>query len=206
MMMRKQDRLFFSLGVVLALSELWKQWSMTYIVNNGNYDWWYFPFQLCSIPMYLCLLLPFINSEALRRTFYTFLMDFGLLGGIFAFFDTSGMHSSYFPLTLHSYFWHILLIFIGVMAGLNMHSPSRKDYRNCVLLYLGCSAVATVLNIFIAPLGTINMFFISPNYPMTQKVFWHIAKLFGNPAGIISYIAASVLGAGIFHLLWKKIS
>ena len=43
-------------GLILAVSEIYKQGFLYYIVNGGQYDWWYFPFQLCSIPMYLCLL------------------------------------------------------------------------------------------------------------------------------------------------------
>ena len=50
--------LLFACGVFLAFSEVYKQLFLYYIENNQHYDWWYFPFQLCSLPMYLCLLLP----------------------------------------------------------------------------------------------------------------------------------------------------
>lgn len=50
-------------GLILAVSEIYKQGFLYYIVNGEQYDWWYFPFQLCSIPMYLCLLLPFIGPR-----------------------------------------------------------------------------------------------------------------------------------------------
>lgn len=97
----------------MLASELWKQWTLTYAINDGHYIWWYLPFQLCSIPMYICLtlgilfLLSCYTDSSARQTTYchissrlqSFLMDFGLLGGIFAFFDTSGMHYGYLPLT-----------------------------------------------------------------------------------------------------------
>ena len=92
--MRRQNRIFFIFGIILLLSEIWKQYCLTYIVNPGSYDWWYFPFQLCSIPMYVCLLLPFAVPESIHRAMEAFLMDFGLLGGIFAFFDTCGISFS----------------------------------------------------------------------------------------------------------------
>mgnify|MGYP007130416603 CR=1 FL=1 len=60
--------------------------------NNHTYDWWYFPFQLCSVPMYLGLLLPAANSvPRLRSVFTVFIQDYGLLGGIMALLEPSGL-------------------------------------------------------------------------------------------------------------------
>ena len=47
---------FYGCGLVLALGELYKQLFLYQIVNQGRYDWWYFPMQLCSTPMYLSLI------------------------------------------------------------------------------------------------------------------------------------------------------
>lgn len=60
-------RVLFTCGLILSAAELYKQGFLYYIVNGGQYDWWYFPFQLCSIPMYLCLLLPLLNRLAAGR-------------------------------------------------------------------------------------------------------------------------------------------
>lgn len=124
--MKKHSKLykdfFFYSGFLMLISEIWKQYCLTYIMNEGTYNWWYFPFQLCSIPMYVCLILPWCNSPGIRGVLLAFLMDFGLLGGIFTFFDTSGMYYSYLPLTFHSFAWHILLIFLGIRAGLARES------------------------------------------------------------------------------------
>ena len=105
--MQKHKNIFFYCGLLMLFSEVWKQWCLTYILNNGHYNWWYFPFQLCSIPMYICLILPWIRSPQIYDAFLTFLMDFGMLGGIFAFCDTSGMYYHYPPLTIHSFAWHV---------------------------------------------------------------------------------------------------
>lgn len=136
----------------MAVSEIWKQYCLTFLIGQGTYNWWYFPFQLCSIPMYLCLLLPWIRSERLRRIFLAFLMDYGLLGGIFAFFDTSGMHYSYLPLTIHSFAWHILLIVLGIAAGLSQYADySCHGYLGSACCYLFCCLLATLLNVSFIP-------------------------------------------------------
>ena len=196
-------KFLFYCGILMLLSELWKQFCLTYLVHDGTYNWWYFPFQLCSIPMYVCLLLPFLSFGRVRRALLTFLMDFGLLAGFFTFFDTSGLHYPLVLLTVHSYAWHILLILLGLYAGyINAAYVSYLDFLKAAGVYLACCLLATVLNLVCYPLGRINMFYISPHFQMSQKVFQKIALCLGNSAGIAIYICATVTGAWLVHLLW----
>lgn len=198
------NRIFLICGLAMAASEIWKQLCLTFIVNSGHYYWWYFPFQLCSIPMYICLILPWTTSVRLRKVLLTFLMDFGLLGGIFTFFDTSGLHYPYPPLTVHSFTWHILLILLGLTAGLAVEGGCPwRDYGRCTALYGGACIIATILNMLFYRFGAINMFYISPHYYMTQVIFKDIAASLGNTAGIFVYMAAILAGAAVFHLLWR---
>lgn len=206
-------------GFLMLASEIWKQWMLTFVLNKGIYSWWHFPFQLCSIPMYVCLSIGLLSSARINRhlpaylqaradrlcsLLAAFLMDFGLLGGIFVFFDTSGMHYEYLPLTIHSYAWHILLIILGCAGGLCVKTDrSFKSFGFCALLYLICCTAATAFNLAFYQFGDINMFYISPHYTMQQKVFCQIAKALGNGFGITTYISASVAGAGGFHLMWN---
>ena len=199
-------RFFLSCGILMLISEIWKQYCLTYIVNNGNYNWWYFPFQLCSIPMYICLILPWITSPRIRGILLAFLMDYGLLGGIFTFFDTTGMHYSYTPLTVHSFAWHILLIGIGIRAGVSRASDhSSAGFAKCSCIFLACCMTATLINIAVHPYGQINMFYISPYHFMGQIVFRDIARALGNEAGILIYILSIIMGGGILHLIWKRL-
>ena len=72
----------FICGLILAVSELYKQSFLYFIVSQGQYNWWYFPFQLCSVPMYLCLILPLFRHPSHRSTekrMCTFMQDFALL-------------------------------------------------------------------------------------------------------------------------------
>ena len=91
----------------------------TYIIGDGQYQWWIFPFQLCSVPMYLCLIIPFIKEGKIKKSFYLFLSTYNLLGGFVAMFEPSGLSHSYWTLTLHAYIWHLLLVFIGFLIIFN---------------------------------------------------------------------------------------
>ena len=115
---QRSDILFFLCGVIMSVSEIWKQLTLTFVLGGGSYNWWYFPFQLCSIPMYLLLLYPWLRGERPRRILLAFLMSYTLLGGIAVFADTSGLHYPLTALTVHSYLWHILLILVGILSAL----------------------------------------------------------------------------------------
>ena len=45
--------IIFSCGAFLAVCEVYKQLFYTFYIGEGSYQWWIFPFQLCSVPMYL---------------------------------------------------------------------------------------------------------------------------------------------------------
>lgn len=201
--MKKTDKFFFLSGILMLISELWKQWCLTFMVYSGTYQWFYFPFQLCSLPLYLTILIPLLSGKAIQKTFYTFLMDFSLLGGMAAFFDTSGMYYPLTALTVHSFLWHIFLIFLGICAGFSGKGDiTLKGFLKSTVLYgTGC-LIATILNLTLHQYGTINMFYISPNYQMEQVIFGEIAKKAGNTAGIGIYILATIVGASLIHCIW----
>lgn len=205
--------LFFLLcGLFLTGSEIWKQWYLTTAVNHGTYNWWYFPFQLCSIPMYVLLILPWVKKGRFRDSLLTFLMCYGLLGGIAVFADTSGLHYPAAALTVHSYLWHILLILIGIAAGrCYLSTPAEKiapaarfraGFLGSTLIYAVCCVAASCLNALITPFGSIDMFYINPRYPMVQIVFSELAEAIGNTPAIFLYILSTVCGSLLLFLLW----
>ena len=128
---RSSDRFFFLFGLLMLCSEIWKQLTLTFLVGHGVYNLWYFPFQLCSIPMYVFLILPFARGENVRRALLCFIMCYALLGGTAVFADTSGLHYSYAPLTVHSYLWHFLMIgtafFSGITCARELKSGQEKQ-------------------------------------------------------------------------------
>lgn len=219
----KSDVFFFACGILMLCSEVWKQFTLTFVIGGGRYNWWYFPFQLCSIPMYILLAYPWLRRSNTRRTLLTFLMCYCLLGGVAVFADTSGLHYPLRALTIHSYLWHILLIILGVTAGITYLRLLRANKKKALfsrslktafplrpflyssLLYLACCLIAELLNLSLDRFGTINMFYINPDYRMQQVVFRDLLPILGNTGVILFYIASTILGAFILFLVWKLI-
>lgn len=84
---RKKNRwLIFGIGLFLLISELYKQLFYTYVVGEGSYQYDRIPFQLCSIPMYVCLIVPWLKEGKAKRALYTFTGSFGFMGGFVSYF------------------------------------------------------------------------------------------------------------------------
>lgn len=205
---RSSDRVLLVCGLALAVSELYKQGFLYYIVDGGVYDWWYFPFQLCSVPMYLCLVIPLLGGNAaapIRRSLCTFIQDFGLLGGIMALAEPTGLFHPYWTLTLHGLCWHFMLVFLGLYCALDGSSCREPGGFTSVLpLFAACCVIAAVINVTARPLGSADMFYISPYYPNGQLVFHAIALKIGITAGSLIYLAGVVLGGLLCHMAcWR---
>lgn len=192
-------RVVFLCGVILALSELYKQLFLYYIVGQGHYDWWYFPFQLCSLPIYFCLLIPLLKGNAFGRVLCTFVMDFGLLGGIMALAEPSGLLHPYWTMTLHGLLWHVMLIFTSLFLAFAGHEKrDLLSYLQMLPVFGVTCIIATVINMLTK--GASDMFYISPYYPVTQVVFDKISIRYGTGIGIMLYLLSVCLGGLICHM------
>lgn len=81
------DKQFRIIMLVLSLSliilEICKQISFAYRGNgNWKYEWKQFPFQFCSVPMYVMLLVACLKECKFRDHLCSFLATFGLLLGL----------------------------------------------------------------------------------------------------------------------------
>ncbi|HAX50739.1 hypothetical protein [Muricomes intestini] len=208
----KFNSFFLGCGILMAASEVWKQWYLTFVLNGGFYQWWFFPFQLCSVPMYVLVILPRIRNFRARNALLTFLMCYGLLGGIAVFADTSGLQYPSLCLTVHSYLWHIMLITVGVIAGItciiesSSHILSWRQSIDGTLIYFLCCLIASLINHLFGAFGSINMFYINPYYRMQQIGFTSLVRYCGNNLAILIYILATVFGASILFCVWMLIS
>jgi uncharacterized membrane protein YwaF len=200
------DRILFFCGIILAVFEVYKQFF--YYYNSGQkYPWHIFPFQLCSVPMYLCIALPLIKSQKLKQVVYDFLFVFSTLGGVMVLLVPSGVMSSYLTINIHSFVWHVFLVFIGLFTAISGKAKSGfKNYRNAVFMFLFLALVAFVINCIFTEVsnGEITMFFIGPNVPQVI-VFKDIALNCGWFVATLLYLPCVCLGGFLVFLPYHYI-
>jgi len=193
-------------GGFLIATEIYKQLFYFYVVGDGSYQWWIFPFQLCSVPMYLCIIAPLLPKGKVQSAMYDFMLAFNLMGGFIAFLEPSGLTHTYWTLTLHAFVWHMMLVFIGLYLGFSQRAGRKlKDFRGTVVIYALLCVVAFAINCIFweASEGTINMFYVGPRYsPLI--VFKTISQTLGWYVNTPLYMACSCLGAFVFFLPFCK--
>lgn len=191
-----------SVGVFLLLTELYKQLFYYYHIGEGSYQWWIFPFQLCSVPMYLCLIAPWLKEGKVQAAMYHFMTTFNLLGGIMAFAEPSGIIHGYWTLTLHAFVWHMILIFVGLyLIASGRGAKTMKDYLSSVVLFLVLAVIAFAINLLFWDVsgGTIKMFYVGPAIS-PLAVFKDIAINCGWYVNTPIYLVAVSLGAFLLFL------
>lgn len=192
----------FGVGVFLILTEIYKQLFYYYYIGNGNYQWWIFPFQLCSVPMYLCILASLLKNRKIQNGMFCFMTTYNLLGGIMAFIEPSGIIHEYWTLTLHAFIWHMLLIFVGAyLLASGRFAKTKKEFRSATVVFLVLAAVAFSINLIFWKVsnGDINMFFVGPKNS-SLLVFKQISEKFGWYVSTLLYIPTVCLGAFLVFL------
>ena len=207
-------------GWILVLMEIYKQLFLYYVVNDWVYDWWYFPFQLCSVPMYLCILLPFLCSEGRDRFgILTFLASYTFLGAAAALAMPEDFLKPYAALTLHGFIWHGLLLFISftiIFSG--MAELSLKGFAKATVLFALLCAAAVAVNIAAEPVmasahadGLLPemyaaMFYLNPYHISPQPLVDTVQETFGITTGLVLYVLVIIIAAGLICLLLRHLS
>lgn len=201
-------------GWILVILEVWKQLFLFYIVNNGAYDWWYFPFQLCSVPMYLCILLP-SSGKRTRKTYLTFLGGYTFVSALATLIFPEDILRSYTALTVHGFVWHGLLLFISLVVLLaGSADTSAPGLLRAFGLFAILCVIAVLINMFAEPMMQTTpglphrwaaMFYLNPYHISPQPLVGTIQKTAGIPAGLLLYsIAVAAAGSAAARLLNKR--
>lgn len=203
-------RLLLAVGLFLALTELYKQLFYFFYIEENTYSWGIFPFHLCSVPMYLCLIIPLLKPGKLQKSMYNFMMYYNLLSGAISFTEPSGLLHGYWTLTLHACVWHMLIFFVGLYVGFSGRGGREmKDYWSSTSIFLVLCVIAFCINVGLWDVsdGGVNMFFVGPRNS-SIIVFKQISEMFGWYVSTALYIPAVCLGAYLiflpFHLHDKR--
>jgi hypothetical protein len=171
---RHTDSVLFCFGLVFFLLEVYKQLYSFYVIQDRVYDFGFFPFQFCSLPIYLCLALPFLPSGRLKRAHLSFLVLFETMGGCLvmgypAFYDR-------LSLCIHTMLWHTLMIALGcfLITSLGFGKSWRCEVLPAVPILLSSITLATLFNIALHPVAQgspnpLNLYYISP-YGVTHFI------------------------------------
>ena len=197
-------RLLWVLGLIMMTAEAFKQWYAYVWFYDRQISMYYFPWQLCSLAMYLSFAAIYLKGER-QEAVLVYLCSFSLLGAVMALLFPGEMLRREVVFTLHSFIYHGLIISDAIIALEILKKRGRPSFRPAVRLFLITAAVAEVINI----LGRLlihdrarepNMFYISPFYPTDQPVLSDIARSAGILPEVIIYLGCIILASYLIFL------
>ena len=206
-----RDYFTMTMGLILISTEIYKQILFAYHYNfEGDYHWSLFPFQLCSIPMYTSAIMPLARNEKLRKSLFSFMALYGMLGGLsVTLYQSSVLTREDYSLDYQSIIWHFALIALGIYSAtyLNIGSLSFKKslklYQYGTFAFLSFLILAEIINLLIVlnhgynefTAGG-NMFYISMfMFNLDIPVLSTITSTCGWYVGFIGYTFVLMLGA-----------
>lgn len=204
-------------GIVAAILEILKQliWTFNYdsITNTvlWDYEWYAFPFQLCTTPIFVCLLSLFLKQSKFRNHLLSYISYFTILGSISTILIPSSCFTSDILVNIHTMWLHVGSFVVSIyllMSG--VVNVDIQSFKNALLVFLFFVGIAEFLNIFVYNMDvlngeTFNMFYISPYFISSLPVFDVIQKNVPYLIYLIIYISSLVFGGFIIYLISYKI-
>lgn len=79
---RKIRFIVLSFALVMLFFEVLKQLQFSFYSGEFSYQWYAFPFQFCSVPMYAALLASVIKKGRVQNALYSFIATYGAIAGL----------------------------------------------------------------------------------------------------------------------------
>lgn len=166
--MNKQqvNRLLIGFSMVLLIFEVYKQIIFTYQAG-GSYQWYAFPFQFCSTPMYIALIAGLAKREQVRESLIAFLGTFGLFAGLAVMLYPETVFITTVGINIQTMVHHGGMAALGIALLSTEIKHSWSSIWKAVTVFSVLVSIAIVMNTIFntwIEAGTFNMFFINPRF------------------------------------------
>ncbi|MBQ8689683.1 MAG: YwaF family protein [Clostridia bacterium] len=210
--------------IIFVVLEVYKQLNYGFSYEDGvftwDYQWYAFPYQLCSTPLYALPFVAFLPSGKLHEAIVVYMSVFSFFGGLAVFFYPEQVFISTIGINIQTMVHHGMQIVLAVFF--TVHRRDRLSFRHylpsipvfVVFLLIAFIANVAVYHVF-AAVGideTFNMFYIGPYFECTLPILSTIYPLVPYPVFFILYSFGFVLISlilyyaqyGIIKLVRKK--
>ena len=193
-------RVFLIMWIILAVGEVYREFILgAYIDNEAikyTFQWYLFPFQICSAPLYALPLIVFLPDGKVRDAVCAYMMTFSFFGGFAVMFLPTDVLCHVIGVNIQAMVHHGSQVIIGLLLALRYREHySLKLFVGAIWSFLAVLAVAMTLNVTVhyALLAngrndTFNLFFISPFHDCHLPILTLVRKAAPYPVFLLSYV------------------
>lgn len=205
-------------GIVALILEVIKQliWTFDYdaVTNTftADFQWYAFPFQLCTTPIFASILALFMKRTKLRMSLLAYMAFVTILGSFMTVIIPDDCLVEMITINIHTMWLHcgslVVSIYLLMSGAVEIN---KQNLKSAIKVFIVFVILAQILNIGVYNSGilgdeTFNMFYISPYFISSLPVFDVIQENVPYPIYLAIYIVALSLGACIVYMIAKIIS
>lgn len=192
-------------GILVILLEVYKQLNFSFTPSEDGgtwkYQWYAFPFQFCSTPMYVALVAGCVKKGKFQEFLYSYLATFALFAGLCVMFYPGDVFVSTTGINIQTMVCHGGMVVMGVFLWFSGQVKFEwKTILKALSVFCVLVTMALIMNIIFHSTGktdTFNMFFISPYLPCTLPILSMIFDAVPYPIFLLIYIIGFTLAAFI---------
>lgn len=198
-------------AITVIVLEIYKQINYTFRVEDGSlvidYQWYAFPFQFCSTPMYIGLLAGFFRKGKFHDALCSYLATFALFAGLAVMVYPGDIYVDTIGINLQTTVCHGSMIVTAAYLFATGHVKlEHKTILRALPVFAVAITIAVLLNelaviIGIAPEETVNMFYVSRHFDSTLPVYSLVHNAVPFPLNLVIYICGFSLIAYLMLLI-----
>jgi hypothetical protein len=198
-------KVVLTVAITVILLEIYKQ--ITFSFSNGttfDYQWYAFPFQFCSTPMYVGLLAGLIKKGKVHDALCAYLATYAMFAGLITMEIPNDIYVDIIGINIQTSICHGSMITIAIyLLYTGYVKLEHKTILKAMSVFACTMGVAMILNEIAFHSGleeTFNMFFISPHQAPSLLVYSDIQKVVPFPFCTIIYFLGFTLAAYLILL------
>lgn len=211
---REQNRharnVVLTVAITAIVLEIYKQINYTYSYADGiitaSYQWYAFPWQFCSTPMYIGLLAGIFRKGKLHDCLCAYLATYAVFAGLCVMAYPGDVFTETVGINFQTMFCHGSMIVVGIYLLVSGHvKAEHKTILKALPVFAATIGVAMLLNEVAYRSGLLethnfNMFYISPYCDPHLPVYSLVQQVVPYPISLVIYIAGFT-AAGYLMLL-----
>lgn len=204
-------------GIIALILEIAKQivWSFNFDAATNlitwDFQWYAFPFQLCTTPIYVSLTCLFLKKGTLRESLLAYLSFVTILGSIVTMILPDSCFVETILVNIHTMYLHCGGFVVSIFLLMNGYvKVNYKNLKNAFLVFISLVSIALLLNTIIYNIGILNgeefnMFYISPYFTTTLPIFKTVQEITPYPLYLMIYLLTIFTGELIVFYIAKII-
>ena len=200
----------FTVAVIVTVLEIYKQINYSFSYGDAvkfHYQWYAFPWQFCSMPMYVGLLTGLFRKGRIHNALCAFLATYAVFAGICVMIYPNDVFSSAIGINIQTMICHSSMITVGIYLLYTQYVKlSHKTMLPAMSVFASAVFLAVLFNEIVYHTGisngeTFNMFFVSPHFEPSLPVYSSVQAAVAYPWCLLIYILAFSAASYVILLL-----